>query len=766
MPIAKRSSVVPNRQPPALDRAFAAKLTLLGSCALFWLAPVEARAQLAQASPRRERALAAAALPNPPVGNWVPILLAACTIGAAGWIVALRRANRHQARKLAEQLEFTRTVIDTVPNRIFVKDRDGRYTLVNKARAEWNGQTVAEIEGRLESELNPHSEQVAAFQRDDREVMDTLREKFIAEEKMTGFRGETVWMQTIKRPLISPDGKARQVLGVSTDITERRRTELYLNSILQNLPVAVFLKEAQALRFVMWNKANEELCGLASAQIVGKCDHDFFPKEQADAFVAKDREALAGGKLVEVEEEILTRHKGARVLLTRKIPLLDETGNPLYLLGISEDVTERKRAEEELAFERNLLRSLMDSSADYIYFKDKASRFLRCSKLVARFGLSPQEMVGKSDFDLFTEAHARPAFEDEQAIIRTGQPIVGKVEREVTKDGQEHWALTSKWRLCNPDGEVVGTFGISKDITAMKQAEAKLEHVHQQLLETSRQAGMAEVATSVLHNVGNVLNSINVSVSLVSDHLKTSKIPNLGRISTLLREHSGDLGRFISEDPKGQLLPAYIGQLADHLAAEQASIVAEIEELRKNVDHIKDIVVMQQNYAKIAGVTEPVQPTDLVEDALRLNAGALARHDVEIIRDYAADLPQVLVEKHKVLQILVNLIRNAKYACEESVTGERRLTLRVQATADRRSVRIEVVDNGVGIPTENLTRVFNHGFTTRKEGHGFGLHSGALTARELGGSLTAHSDGPGKGATFTLEFPVQRSTQPLPDPHA
>lgn len=233
--------------------------------------------------------MAAATLPAVPAGGWVLVFLAACGIGAAGWIVALHRTNRRQARKLAEQLDFIRTVINPVPNRIFVKNGKGRYTLVNKARAEWNGQTVAEVEGRLEIDLNPHAEQVAAFQRDDREVMDTLQEKFIAKEKTTSCAGETAWMQTIKPSLIDPDGKARQVLGVSTDITQRRRTEMYLNSILQNLPVAVFLKEAKDRRFVMWNKANKELCGPTSAQIVGKCVHDFFPKEQADFFVCPER---------------------------------------------------------------------------------------------------------------------------------------------------------------------------------------------------------------------------------------------------------------------------------------------------------------------------------------------------------------------------------------------------------------------------------------------------------------------------------------------
>jgi signal transduction histidine kinase len=159
---------------------------------------------------------------------------------------------------------------------------------------------------------------------------------------------------------------------------------------------------------------------------------------------------------------------------------------------------------------------------------------------------------------------------------------------------------------------------------------------------------------------------------------------------------------------------------------------------------------MQQSYAKLCGVAENVTVTALIEDSLRMNAGALARHGVAVRREIA-DIPPISVDKHRILQILVNLIRNAKYACDESGNAEKVVTVR--AECDQTMVRISVKDNGVGIHPDNLGRLFRHGFTTRKNGHGFGLHSGALAAKELGGSLTAHSDGPGCGATFILELP-------------
>ena len=425
---------------------------------------------------------------------------------------------------------------------------------------------------------------------------------------------------------------------------------------------------------------------------------------------------------------------------------------------MAQDVTERKQAEAELAHERDLLNTLLDNVPLAIYFKDRQSRFVRYSESFSQlFRLSSSDALqGKTDLDFFTEEHARPAYEDEQEIIRTGKPMVGKMERETHLDGRVTWALTSKLPWRDKNGDIIGTFGVSQNITAIKEAEAKLEAAHKQLVEVSRQAGMAEVATSVLHNVGNVLNSVNVCSTLLADRLKKSKAANLSKVVALLREQEADLAAFFTSNPKGKQLPVYLARLAEDLTAEQSAAINELRELAGYIDHIKDIVAMQQNYAGVSGVAEGVRVNDLVEDALRMNARALVRHDVEIVREYDPHLPEMSLDKHKVLQILVNLICNAKSACDESGRPDKRLTVRVANGCGR--VKISVMDNGVGIPCENLSRIFRYGFTTRKNGHGFGLHSGALAARELGGALLAHSDGLGKGATFTLELPLSQNS--------
>jgi signal transduction histidine kinase len=301
--------------------------------------------------------------------------------------------------------------------------------------------------------------------------------------------------------------------------------------------------------------------------------------------------------------------------------------------------------------------------------------------------------------------------------------------------------------------EIVGRVWNFRDITERRQAEKKVENLYRQLQESSRQAGMAEVATNVLHNVGNVLNSVNVSATLVSEQVRKSKTVNLIKLAALVQEHQHDLAAFLASDPKGMQVPGYLAGLAAQLTQEQAGVLKELQSLSANIEHIKDVVAMQQNYSKTCGVTETIAVTEMVEDALRMNEAALARHDVQVVREYS-ETPPVVVEKHKVLQILVNLIRNSKYALDEGGRPDRQLTVRVDKNGGD-FVRVAIIDNGVGIPSENLTRIFEHGFTTRKKGHGFGLHSGALAAKELGGTLIARSDGPGRGATFVLELPVQ-----------
>ena len=296
------------------------------------------------------------------------------------------------------------------------------------------------------------------------------------------------------------------------------------------------------------------------------------------------------------------------------------------------------------------------------------------------------------------------------------------------------------------------TLELREQIAARDKAHAELAAAQKDLMEASREAGMAEIATGVLHNVGNVLNSLNVSTTIIREKLRRSEFLTLGKLRGLLQEHEADLPAFLTTDPKGKLVPGFIIKLADNIDKEISLLQAEHEQLTRNVEHIKEIVAVQQTYARVSGSREELSIASLVDDALQINSAGFARDGIQIVRQYS-DVPPVTVDKHKVLQILVNLITNAKHALDESGRPDRQLTLKTGMNGNNR-LKVTVSDNGIGIPPENLTRVFSHGFTTRKTGHGFGLYSGASAAREMGGQLTAHSEGVGKGATFILEIPL------------
>lgn len=399
------------------------------------------------------------------------------------------------------------------------------------------------------------------------------------------------------------------------------------------------------------------------------------------------------------------------------------------------------------------LHALLETGPLVVYFKDRESRFLAVSRLKAeRHGLDPTDMIGRTDADFFAADHVQWSRADEESVMATGERSIGALSSFQWLDGKEGWVQTSRAPLRDNAGDIIGTIGISYDLTEQQRLSVELEKTRRDLMDTSRLAGMAEVATGVLHNVGNVLTSLNVSASVIATALRYSKVDSLTRLSALLDEHAADIGNFITLDPKGRRVPEFIESLSQHMVEQRDRLLNEITGLQQNIDHIKEIITMQQSYATTAGVVESLDPIGLVEDSIRMNTGALIRHSVSVIREFHP-VPRIRAEKAKVLQILVNLIRNAKYAVDDGGSADKIITVRVEPGGPGR-VRIVVNDNGIGISPDNMSRLFQHGFTTRSNGHGFGLHSARRAAGEMQGVLTAHSDGIGTGATFTLELPV------------
>jgi signal transduction histidine kinase/integral membrane sensor domain MASE1 len=278
----------------------------------------------------------------------------------------------------------------------------------------------------------------------------------------------------------------------------------------------------------------------------------------------------------------------------------------------------------------------------------------------------------------------------------------------------------------------------------LKQAQARL-------VDTAREVGMSEVASNVLHSVGNVLTSAVINLETMSKEVGTSRIGRLKQATNLLLEHRENLAEFLAPGARGRHLPDYLSAAANDLEGEQARLLEDMDALGRHIEHIRKIVHVQQNYARTALMPEECDLAHLIEDALRIQLAALQRHGVSVQRELSP-VPRLTVDKHKVLQILVNLLSNAKDALEGVPEGSRNLSVRLSAEGKR--VLIEVRDAGCGIAPEVREQLFVHGFTTRKDGHGFGLHTSALAAQLLGGRLMLESEGVGKGAVATLELPL------------
>jgi two-component system, NtrC family, sensor kinase len=383
--------------------------------------------------------------------------------------------------------------------------------------------------------------------------------------------------------------------------------------------------------------------------------------------------------------------------------------------------------------------------------------------------ISDQKMPGRTGVDFLTEAKQRwPAIvrilitahteiEDAIAAVNAGaiykyinKPAEFSLLREILND-----ALGVYRQTIERDALATTLAALEEQRKATQIAEAQREELQLRLISASRDAGRAEVATGVLHNVGNVLNSVNISAAMVKKTVNESKIANLSKALAMLDEHATDLAAFLTADEKGMRLPGYLQKLATVLAEEHGTILSELASLERSLEHIGRVVQMQQTYAKGSNLREQLSPSELIDDAVRINLASFDRHHVHFNCEYAG-LSKLWLDKHRVLQILINLISNATNAVVQRDPENRKITVRAQPCDidGRPHVRVEVIDNGSGISSENLTRIFIHGFTTREDGHGFGLHSSANAAREMGGSLSASSEGLDKGATFTLVLPV------------
>lgn len=662
-----------------------------------------------------------------------------------------RTADLKVARLEAEREKaLFKFIFDSVPVGISWRDASKEaFPIYNAAHERITGVTMTETTNKNVFGHVTHPEDFKRQQEFHQQINCGEIDHFSLEKRYIHADGKVVWVVFSYHLFPDPGTGANQIVTTLVDITDLKqaheeavREHARFKFIFESVPVGISWAIPGQEGTYLSNPAHRRITGLQpeEAATPGAFEAITHPEDfKQETALSKKLEA---GQIDRFSLEKRYRHPDGPLVwvsMTRRV-FLDPSGFRQDVVTLV-DITDRKRTTDELDRIFTLSQDMICTVGFDGFFKRINPAFENI------LGYAKEELLARPVID-FIDPADRDDFLQDQERLATSLLSASFENRYICRDETTRWV---QWKVVSVESEKL-FYCVIRDVSKQKEDAAELEEMHKRLIDASRQAGMAEVATGVLHNVGNVLNSINVSATVISDKVRGAKAGNIGRVSQLLSEHKSDLGNFITRDERGRQIPGYLSALADLVSTENGEILRELDQMGRNLDHIKDIVAMQQSYAKRSGYAETLSVADLFEDALRMNAGALARHDVNLVRDFQAR-PVVTVEKHKVLQILVNIIRNAKYACDASGRADKTITARI--TANHGRVQMSIIDNGIGIEQKNLSRIFNHGFTTRKDGHGFGLHSGALSATEIDGSLEAFSEGKGKGSTFVLDFPLQ-----------
>ncbi|MCL4180512.1 MAG: PAS domain S-box protein, partial [Verrucomicrobia bacterium] len=626
---------------------------------------------------------------------------------------------------LRETEKKYRGIFENVMEGIFQTTPDGRYLSANPMLARIYGYRSTD---ELITAIGDISHELY--------IDPSRRDEFIQRIRANGFvtRFESqiyrrdrsiIWISESAREVRDAQGQLLYYEGTVEDITERKRAEQALldsevlyHSLVECLPQNIFRKD-RAGRFTFANSRFCQTVARSLNAVVGKTDYDLFPPELAAKYQLDDHRVMETQTTFETIEDHLTPDRGKIFVQVVKNPLYDADGNVIGVQGIFWDVTERRKMEEAIAYERDLLRALLDNIPDSIYFKDCQSRFLRIGHQLARkFGLNdPNEAIGKTDSDFFSPEHAKAALEDESFILRTGQPIVGKTEKETWPDGQERWVLTTKMPYRDKSGQIIGTFGVSKDITPLKNAETELPHARDLAVESAHLK--AEFLANMSHEIRTPMNCIIGMTGLLLD--------------TRLSDEQRDFADTIRTSADGLL--TIINDILDFSKIEAGKLTVE---------------------------SIPFDLLETVENTVELFAERAEAQGLELALRTDLDMPRFLEgDPGRIRQILTNLLGNAiKFTEKGSVSVH---VAPLPSPPDHPQVRVTVTDTGIGIDPEAQSRLFqaftqaDGSLTRRYGGTGLGLAISQQLVQLMGGQIGLQST-PGKGSTFwfVLGFPPTR----------
>lgn len=526
---------------------------------------------------------------------------------------------------------------------------------------------------------------------------------------------------------------------------------------------AVTITDANAQ--VEWiNEGFTRITGFQLAEIQGWPNSGFNAGEKTcQQTLAELRRAIDNRKGYNAEI-ISYRKTGEPYWLAIELrPITGKDGQVERFITIQRDISKRKAIELSLAEAEQRLRSLVNNVPGAFFRRPSGhdSRLLFISNSIESIaGYTPADFCKQEGLSIASLIHP----DDIKRVNRVTYDAIKSHEpyeveyRIIDRDHNEKW-VWERGQCVNMDSDSNSMVVDSMifDITDRVAAEQQNRILQAEIVDASRQAGMAEVATGVLHNVGNILNSVNVSASIIQRHYTKNALAHLEKVTDLVSQYESTFQDFVQTDERGKLLPKYLATVSKKLRTQQESVEKEFEDLTKNVEHIKEIIAVQQTMAKSSELRQQLRASEILRDVMTANKESLKSHAIEV--EQQLDDPNLAFQsdKHRILQILINLVRNAKDALVEANLGEPKIVLR--SWADSANVHFSVADNGIGIEQDKLDQIFQHGFTTKKDGHGFGLHSSANAATEIGGHLSVNSAGIRQGAEFVLTIPVDTSPQ-------
>jgi len=628
-------------------------------------------------------------------------------------------------------------VLDTIPERVFWKDRNSVYLGCNQAFAEDAGlASPAEIIGKTDYDTPWAETEADAYRNDDKHVMDTGEVRIRYEEPQTRPDGSVFWLETSKIPLRDANGEVIGVLGTYTDITDRKKAEQELKNsqrllelVLDTIPERVFWKDKNSV-YLGANQAFAEDAGLTSpSQLIGKTDYDTpWADTEADAYRADDKHVMDTDEVRIRYEESQTRADGSISWVeTSKIPLHDSNGNTIGVLGTYADITARKTAEQELENSRRLLELVIDNIPERVFWKDKDLNYLGVNQAFAEdAGLdSPADLIGKSDYDMpWGDAEAEMYRADDKHVMETDEARIRYEEPQTRPDGSNFWLETSKIPLHNSNGDIIGILGTYADITDRKEAEQEREQLINDLQIAQRVAEensrlKSEFLSTMSHELRTPLNAIEGFTSIM-----------LGGMGIELSPRAEDMVTRISSNSKRLL--ALINDFLD---------LSRIESGRLDL------------------IEEPLNIQSLVQD-WRNGIDVLAdKKQLDLNVHIADGFPtSILGDEDALSKVAVNLLSNAV-----KFTNEGHVTLTID-TADDNMWRLIVTDTGIGIPPHAREYIFDEfrqvdGSSKRVYGGtGLGLALVNKLVRAMGGSVLLESE-IDEGSTFTVTLPLNLPTE-------